>query len=576
MEELRYPPKSINYPDWSRRLRGKWRRYRRSLSFKLTLLITGIVAASVGGTTVFFMEREQRGARVELQNEATLLLNSLEISLRKPLYNLDSDFLEEFMESLGKDKSLVVFGAAYDGEGRLIADTTRTSAAFQIDSDPEGAKLVQSSVTRMRWEHSRLVVGRAFVTGGTPFGAIQIALATDSLEHELEDIRNRGLAIIAFSPLLGILLAQWVSRHITRPIQHLVKGTRQLARGNFDELVTIETNDELEILAQSFNQMVIQLRDNLMLLETNNQDLEAQTKTLTQALKELGETQGQLIQSEKMSSLGQLVAGIAHEVNNPVNFVHGNLRYLRDYWQSTLELINIYERNSGELPSGVRQEIENIDLAFIQDDMDKILHSMDLGTTRIRDIVLSLRNFSRLDEATQKCVDIHDGIDSTLMILQHRLKANSERPEIQIKADYDELPGVICHPGLLNQVFMNLLSNAIDALEEYSARRSPEERKSNPGIIEISTKHCSESNPSSVVIEIQDNGPGIKDGAGLKLFDPFFTTKPVGKGTGLGLSISYRIITDQHRGKLNYRSAPGEGTTFVIEIPTLGTEEFGA
>ena len=552
----------------------RWRRYRRSLSFKLTLLITGVVALSVGGTTLFFMDHEQQAARAELQEEANLLLNALEISLRQPLYDLDSKFLEEFMASLGDNKSLLAFGAAYDGEGRLLADTTRTTAAFQLDADPVGAKLVQSSTTLMVWEQNRLVSGRAFTIGNIPFGAVQIALATDSLEHELEDIRNRGLAVIAFSPLLGILLAQWVSRHITKPVQHLVKGTQRLARGNFDELVAIETDDELSVLARSFNQMVVQLRENLTLLETNNQNLEAQTQTLTQTLRTLRDTQGQLIQSEKMSSLGQLVAGIAHEVNNPVNFVHGNLQYLREYWENVLELISLYEENSTELPPEIRQEVEEIDLPFIQDDMEKILNSMDFGTLRIRDIVLSLRNFSRLDEATQKCVDIHGGIDSTLMILHHRLKDNASRPEIQLRKNYGDLPHVTCHPGLLNQVFMNLLSNAIDALEEFSRERSSKELEMRPNTIEISTQHCPDSNPPSVMIKVQDNGPGIQDGAGLKLFDPFFTTKPVGKGTGLGVSISYRIITDQHRGQLSYHSAPGEGTTFVVEIPVMGTEEF--
>ncbi|MGD1937767.1 MAG: sensor histidine kinase [Cyanophyceae cyanobacterium] len=482
------------------------------------------------------------------------------------------------MGALKDNQSFLTSGSVYDAQGRLVANLENDydDVIFSVNADPVGQKLAQTSSTILEWRGNQMLAGRSISVGGQSFGAIQIGLSTRALSQKLTDVRNRGLGIIALSPLIGIPLAQWLSLFITKPIQNLVKGTRRLAKGNFDELVAIETKDELSVLAQSFNQMVIRLRENLTLLETNNQDLEKQTQTLTRTLMELRETQEQLIQSEKMSSLGQLVAGIAHEVNNPVNFVHGNLQYLHDYWGSALELISLYEDNFTELPPELQQEIEDIDLPFIQEDMEKILNSMDLGTLRIRDIVLSLRNFSRLDEAIQKCVDIHDGIDSTLMILHHRLKASSDRPEIQLQKNYGDLPLVVCHPGPLNQVFMNLLSNAIDALEEFSRGRSPQDLKRHPNTIEISTKHCPDATPPSVVIEIQDNGPGIKDGAGLKLFDPFFTTKPVGKGTGLGLSISYRIITDQHQGKLDYRSAPGEGTTFVVEIPVMGTEEFDA
>ncbi|MBD2355537.1 PAS domain S-box protein [Tolypothrix sp. FACHB-123] len=292
--------------------------------------------------------------------------------------------------------------------------------------------------------------------------------------------------------------------------------------------------------------------------------LQQKTRELENTLQELKQTQLQMIQSEKMSSLGQMVAGVAHEINNPVNFIHGNLIHISEYTQDLLTLIELYQKYYPQPPQEIADVIESIDIEFLIEDLTKAMQSMRLGTTRIREIVLSLRNFSRLDEAEVKDVNIHDGIDSTIIILHNRLKAHSERPEIQIIKEYGNLPPVECHAGQLNQVFMNIISNAIDALEEYNKQQSLQEIALTAGVISI---HTEVINHNWVRICIADNGPGIKEEIHQRLFDPFFTTKPVGKGTGLGLSISYQIITEKHGGKLWCESTLGQGTKFMMEMP---------
>jgi PAS domain S-box-containing protein len=282
------------------------------------------------------------------------------------------------------------------------------------------------------------------------------------------------------------------------------------------------------------------------------------------AINKLKTTQAQLVQNEKMVSLGQLVAGVAHEINNPVSFIHGNLSPARGYTLDLLELIKVYQQHYPHPAAEVLKKIDDIDLGYVAEDLPKVFNSMQVGTDRIVEIVKSLRNFSRLDEADKKSVDIHEGIESSLMILQNRLKSHSSRPGIQVVKDYRELPKVECFPGQLNQVFMNILINAIDALEERDKQREPAECDRHPSTITIRTYLAA---AQKVGVSIADNGQGIPESVSSRLFDPFFTTKPVGKGTGLGLSISYSIIVDRHGGKLNCISALGQGAEFAIEIP---------
>ncbi|KAF3885236.1 MULTISPECIES: MASE1 domain-containing protein [Nostocales] len=299
-------------------------------------------------------------------------------------------------------------------------------------------------------------------------------------------------------------------------------------------------------------------------LEQANNELEhrveQRTAELKQTLKELQNMQAQLVQKEKMSSLGQLVAGVAHEINNPVNFIHGNIAHVQEYTQNLLGFVELQQQYNPDPAPEIVTAAENIDLEFLQEDLPKILSSMKLGTDRIRQIVLSLRNFSRMDEAEFKEVDIHAGIDSTLMILQHRLKATSEKPEIEVIKNYGILPLVECYAGQLNQVFMNILANAIDALEEGNAKKIKDESNR----ITIRTDVV---NSNWIEVTVADNGIGIASNIQQRIFDPFFTTKPIGKGTGMGLSICYQIITENHAGKLDFCSIPNEGTEFIIQIP---------
>lgn len=305
------------------------------------------------------------------------------------------------------------------------------------------------------------------------------------------------------------------------------------------------TEAEIRFVTQVSVQLSIALEQAELLQHTSHQ-----AEQLTEALATLQKTQSQLIQTEKMSSLGQLVAGVAHEINNPVNFIHGNLSHLNSYANDLLSLIETYQTCYPEPKSEILEQSEAIDLEFLREDLPKTLSSLQVGTERIRQIVLSLRNFSRLDQAEFKAVDIHEGIDNTVLILQHRLSADSE-----VIKDYGTLPLVDCYAGQLNQVFMNLLSNAIDAIQEA--------KPATPRIW-ITTKLIE---PNRVAICIRDNGTGIPESARSRIFDPFFTTKPIGKGTGIGLAISYEIVVQKHRGSLQCISEVNHGTEFWIEIP---------
>ncbi|PSB21358.1 hypothetical protein C7B76_05255 [filamentous cyanobacterium CCP2] len=291
-----------------------------------------------------------------------------------------------------------------------------------------------------------------------------------------------------------------------------------------------------------------------------------QAQQLENALQELQRTQAQMIQSEKMSSLGQLVAGVAHEINNPVNFIYGNLNHANEYTQDVLNLLKLYQKHYPDPDAEILAEAETIDLEFIMEDLPKLLSSMKVGADRIQKIVWSLRTFSRMDEAAFKAVNLHEGIDSTLMILQNRLKARPERPAIEIIKEYGQLPLVECYAGQLNQVFMNILSNAIDAMEEAIGEQGAA-LLNHSAVLPPQICIRTEVQNDRAVIHITDTGPGMPEAVRQRIFDPFFTTKPVGKGTGMGMSISYQIVTEKHGGTLQCISAPGKGTKFVIEIP---------
>ncbi len=364
---------------------------------------------------------------------------------------------------------------------------------------------------------------------------INLAIS-EQVDNKINRYRNQLSFASIFSILILIpLIAAWLV--VLRLLNEYLKQRQ------FAQLELQKTNQELEIRVQERTQ---ELRDK------NNK--------IQETLQELQDTQIQLIHTEKMSGLGQLVGGVAHEINNPVTFIDGNITHAKQYTQDLLSLVELYQIHFPEPPREIEDELETIEIDYLKEDIYKIHESMKVGTQRIRDIVLSLRNFSRLDEADFKQVDIHEGIDSTLMILQNRLKLKADSSEIAIIKEYDRLPLVECYPSQLNQAFMNILANAIDAIEKEIANK---DRSFKPQI-QITTEL---SDNNSVVIRIADNGCGMTEEIQSKLFDPFFTTKPVGDGTGLGLSITYKIIISKHNGKLSCNSELGKGTEFIIEIP---------
>jgi signal transduction histidine kinase len=297
--------------------------------------------------------------------------------------------------------------------------------------------------------------------------------------------------------------------------------------------------------------------------ERLEKEVEERTTKLKQALLDLQQSQLQLVQNEKMATLGQLVAGVAHEINNPVGFIAGNLTQADQDIQNLLKLIHLYQDEYTNCSDKISAFINEIDLEFLSEDLPKMIASMQEGTERIRNISTSLKTFSRLDSHSLVEFNVHEGIDSTLVILRHRIKPNEHRPEIEVVRDYGEVPEIKCYPGQLNQVFMNILSNGIDAVDESNRGRSYKEIEANPNRILIRTS----VEKNSLVILIKDNGCGMSESVRTHVFDHLFTTKPVGRGTGLGLSISRQIIQEKHGGQLSCKSVVGEGTEFTIELP---------
>ncbi|MCT7986163.1 response regulator [Laspinema sp. A4] len=341
----------------------------------------------------------------------------------------------------------------------------------------------------------------------------------------------------------------------------------------FDKIKAFEVGGN-DYITKPFQEAEVLVRvEHQLKLRSLQIELVDKNRVLEQTLTDLKQVQSHLIQNEKMVSLGQLVAGLCHEINNPVNFISGNLVYVKTYVKQLLGLIQEYRQVLGSIPDEIQELEEEIELDFLVEDFPKLVMSMQGGAERIRTIVESLRNFSRLDEAELKSVDLHEGLESTLMMLGHRLEQSGDRPGITVIKNYTQLPLVRCYAAQLNQVFMNLLTNAIDALESGDRHPHSLPNNHNPEAIgpELPSRtiwiNTAQSTENTVTISIADNGPGMTPELQQQVFDPFFTTKQVGYGTGLGLSISYQIVVEGHGGTLDCESLPGTGTTFTLQLP---------
>jgi signal transduction histidine kinase len=402
--------------------------------------------------------------------------------------------------------------------------------------------------------------------------ALEAYLPTISqpLQVTFQDILLHTKALLRLKPEVAQLIARSLDARASQTVEQF--------RSSYDRIQTqnLEWADRLRWVMYSLClglmglvMWLYRIRDRAVVLQQANHQLEQtvqdRTGALQQTLSELQASQSQLIHAEKMSGLGQLVAGIAHEINNPVSFIYSNANPALNYMTDMMGIIQHYQATYPQPPETVTDYLEKIDWAFIQQDFPAVLTSMKTGADRIREIVLSLRNFSRLDEDGKKQADLNEGITSTLLILQHRLRAQSDRGAIAVTQDLGQIPLVMCYPSQVNQVIMNILANAIDALEEQLLVKEPDYQPA-IHIWTIADQDC-------VRIEIADNGAGIPEAVKQKLFDPFFTTKPVGKGTGLGMSISYQIIVERHGGKIYCDSTVGEGTQFTIELPLMTREE---
>ncbi|CAD5975393.1 Phytochrome-like protein cph2 [Planktothrix tepida] len=444
-------------------------------------------------------------------------------------------------------------------EVRALLDTDRV-VIYQLINQQAGEVVFED-----RRDSIRSIVGMQ--TPEDCFPEDMVMLYRQGRMRAICDVYNENLALChqEFLESLG------VRANLIVPINQELKIWGLLIAHECTHPRNWET-EELDILKQLADQAAIAIAQAELYEQSRRaaQNEQAKAEQLTHTLNELQKTQSQLIQTEKMLSLGRLVAGMAHEINNPINFIFGNLLYASEYTQNLLNLIQLYQRYYPYPTSEIVNYISTIELDFIAKDLPKILESMQSGADRIRQLVLSLRNFARLDQADLKFVDLHEGIESTLLLLQHRLNINSDAPEIQVKRHYGNLPPVECYASLLNQVFMNILSNAIDALafKTQGSNQTFSTSEQTQPCLEIRTALRDEITAlPKIVISIIDNGTGIPNALLPHIFDPFFTTKPVGQGTGLGLSISYQIIVEKHKGSLKCLSHWGLGTEFKIEIP---------
>ncbi|ODH00785.1 hybrid sensor histidine kinase/response regulator [Nostoc sp. KVJ20] len=418
-----------------------------------------------------------------------------------------------------------------------------------VDDNPNNLKVLSEAIQGCGWKALMATDGES---------------AIEQTEYACPDL------ILLDVMMAGIDGFETCRRLKTNPITQNIPVIFMTALADSTDKVTGLEIGAVDYITKPFQQeeVIARLKLHLKishLTRTLEERVQNRTAELTQSLEQLQQTQLQMIQSEKMSTLGQMVAGIGHEINNPVGFIGGNISYIDEYVNNLLRLVSLQQQKLAQPDPEIQELVEEIDLEYLAEDLPKLLGSMRQGITRLKDISLSLRTFTRTDISSQVEFQIHEGIDSTLMLLKHRLKGNGDRPKIQVVTQYGELPAISCYPGQLNQVFMNIIANAIDAFDELDQNHSDQNINAYPNTITITTSV--DSQQQTVTICIQDNGPGMLAEVQARIFEQSFTTKAVGKGTGLGLAISHQIIVEKHNGQVNCLSIPGEGTKFIITLP---------
>jgi signal transduction histidine kinase len=511
-------------------------------------------AKFAAGQTSSLLEYMYRNSQLKNSNEGIqLIINEI-----RGASNLESVLLTD-------ENNRILIANQPELQGKLLDQTEfapQLAVAVQVRRQITG----QTRLDEHEEHHSEEVYALYPVTlpiqpGQFQSSRIGLLVLHYSLQKPLQQAAEaaRQKSLVTSAILLVVGLAHWwlFDRLITRRANLLVAISQSWASGDLGDRVSLKGSDEFAKIGTALNQMASSLEVSTTAIKSSELQLRQRGEELETALTQLQSTQSQLVQTEKMSSLGQMVAGIAHEVNNPIGFIHGNIAYANQYAADLLGLVALYQEYYPQPIDAIETAIDAMDLDFMRQDFPQIMNSMAMGTARVKEIVLSLRNFSRLDESATKTVDLHEGIESTLLILQHRFKS-SDVP-IQLTKQYADLPLVHCYAGQINQVFMNILSNALDAIAEHLANQ--------PGYLPRLTIRTAQLGDDRVRVSIIDNGPGMPDSVRQRLFDPFFTTKEVGKGTGLGLSISYQIVVEKHQGILDCRSTVGEGTEFWIELP---------
>lgn len=548
-----------------------------SLSFRSKIFLMSIptvllVIFIVTGSYSFLSKREQTA---QIKKTSDIVSSNLNKQLTPLMIAKRYTPLSTFVQKLTTADANVLYATVQDSNGKVVA---QSKDAEKISAERSRTTNIYSSdiysVEKYFSTNHKMWIMETQVSlskDADKYGSIMIGYGHELVTRGMNQAVKIGLFTAGIGILISVGISFLTSNFITRPIKTFIKDIRIISDGNLNHKAIITSKDEIGQMATEFNDLTENLKNTLSekddyanQLSDLNANLEEKVRDRTQALeksnqevkksyKELQTTQAQLVQSEKMASLGQLVAGIAHEVNNPVSFIYGNMDHLDEYIKDLKEVLSEF-MNLKSLDTEEKEKMDNLiqemDLSFILKDLDKLIKSCKNGAERTKDIVASLRSFSRLDEADIKHVDIHEGINSTLEILTHLYKNR-----INVHKNYGNVPKVQCYAGQLNQVFMNLLSNAAQAIKDK-------------GDVWIETQ----AKGNNVIISFKDNGKGISEEDKIKLFTPFFTTKPVGEGTGLGLSISYGIV-EKHNGRIWAESEEGVGTTFNIEIPVEGAKE---